>query len=75
MSLNILEKLKILNLFKSFLKTENLHLILFFKTYNGNLNTIFFQFEPLIVSINPLIIKKKCIESKEILKFQKFQNL
>ncbi len=34
------------------------------------MNTIFFQFEPLFVSINPLIIKKKSIESKEILKFQ-----
>jgi len=38
MSLNILDKLKILNLVHSYLKTENLHLIQFLKTYNGNLN-------------------------------------
>jgi len=32
MSLYILEKLKILNLMSSYLKTENLHLIQFFET-------------------------------------------
>ena len=51
----------------SYLITEKIQ---FSKLINGNLNTIFFQFEPLFVSINPLIIKKKSIESKEILKFQ-----
>jgi len=38
MSLNILEKLKILNLVNSYLKSVNLHLIQFSKPYNGNLH-------------------------------------
>jgi len=36
---------------------------------------MFFKYEPLFVSKNPLIIKKKWIESKEILKFQLYEIL
>ena len=38
MSLNILEKLKILNLVNSYLKTENIHLIQFLKPIKNLVN-------------------------------------
>ena len=59
MSLNILEKLKILDLVNSYLKIESLHFTQFFFTLKCQSELDILSILTIIFSKNPLIIKKK----------------